>query len=80
MIIRRRRAGAALVTAAVGIAAAVATAAGAQIGSGVRIAETPVSRFPDMAFSVSLPSNRPLTAKQLAVTENGKRVLDVRVE
>lgn len=79
MTARRTRAPAALVAAAL-IAAALATAAaGAESASGVRVAEASDSRFPDMAFVLSLPRKQPLTAADLRVTENGVPPQDVKV-
>ena len=79
MTARRTRAGRALVAAALIAAALATTAAGAPSASGVSIAESADSHFPDMAFVVSLPQEQRLTASQLRVTENRDPVLDVGV-
>ena len=79
MTARRTRAGRALVAAALIAAALATTAAGAPSASGVSIAESADSHFPDMAFVVSLPQEQRLTASQLRVTENRDPVPDVSV-
>ena len=73
---RRVRAATALAAAALLAAVLAAAAAGA---SDVKLAEAPVSNFPDMAFTLGLPSTQKLTPAQLKVTENRRPVQDVSV-
>ena len=70
---RRTRAAATLVAAALVAAGALAAAAdGAGSASGVPGSRRRgVSHFPDMAFTLALPKQQPLTAAQVQVTENG---------
>ncbi len=70
-------------TALVGVAVlitAFASVDGAWAASRVQLREAPISNFPDMAFTLSLPKNQPLSTKQVSVTENGAPAHDVTVE
>jgi len=63
------------------VAAALAGSGASSLSAnGVEIVQSPLSNFPDMAFSVSLPTDQKLTASQVKVTENGRPVNDVAVE
>ena len=69
---RRLRAAAALV-AAVLLAALLATSStAATTASSVQLVESPLSNFPDMVYSLGLPSDQKLSADQVHVTENGR--------
>jgi tight adherence protein B len=63
--------------AAASLAAAAAPAARAETGP--RLAETAGARFPDRAYSLVLPEDRTLSADQVRLSENGRRVTGVRV-
>lgn len=75
----RLRAIAALVVAAAGSTVLAASGAASLSASRVQIAQSPLSNFPDMAFSLGLPRDQALSAKQVHVTENGSPVNDVTV-
>ncbi len=79
MTLRRIRAVGVLVASVLVVAALAAAATGAPSASGVNITEAAGSRFPDMAFILTLPQKQPLEAAQVHVTENRDPVQDVRV-
>jgi len=52
-------------------------AAGADRAAAVQLTEAGGAKFPERAFVLTLPGARSLTADDLAVSENGKSVIDV---
>lgn len=76
---RRLRAAAALV-AAVLTAAVAGSGSAARTAGSVQLVQSPLSNFPDMVYSLGLPSDTKLSANQVHVTENGRPVNDASIE
>jgi len=58
----------------------VAAGPAATTASRVQLVQSPLSNFPDQVFSLGLPSDQKLSAKQVHVTENGGPVNNVTIE
>jgi tight adherence protein B len=76
---RARRVVAALAAAALVTSLLAASGTASPTAGRVQIAQSPLSNFPDMAYSLALPSDQKLSAGQVHVTENGGPVNNVTI-